>query len=313
MNPAGLTPYRFSHSAMGTIFEIIVAEGEEAYARQASQAFFSEIDRLEGLFSRFDPCSEIGQINLFKAGQSLNVGVDVYECLKMAFELQKETKGAFDINCRILEDHQRKSIPSRFKTGPKAVCPPVELSHSADGFRVLFTKSRVKARRSGLCLDLGGIGKGYALEKAAGLFTDWDIDHVLIHAGTSSALAMGSAFGPGGHPEGWPVGIGGNWSCLKNKRFYLKNRGLSGSGTEVKGQHIFDSRKGEWASGHLAAWISHPSAAASDALSTAFMVMNTDEVRTYCDSHPETWALVLIDPEHYEVYNKKRLKELPAG
>jgi thiamine biosynthesis lipoprotein len=313
MNFTGLTPYRFSHSAMGTIFEIVVAGGEKPYARQASQAFFSEIDRLEGLFSRFDPCSEIGQINLLKAGQSLNVGVDVYECLKTAFELQNETRGAFDINCLILEDHQRKFIPSRFKTGPKGVCPPVALSHTSDGFRVLFTKSRAEVQGSDLHLDLGGIGKGYALEKAAGLLADWDIDHVLIHAGTSTALAMGSAFGPGGHPEGWPVGIGGNWPRLRNKRFYLKNRGLSGSGTEVKGQHVFDSRKGEWASGHLAAWVSHPSAAASDALSTAFMVMDTDEVRTYCDSHPETWALVLIDLEHYEVYNKKRLKELPAG
>lgn len=313
MNSTGLIPYRFIHSAMGTIFEIVVAGGEETYARHASQAFFSEIDRLEGLFSRFDPCSEIGQINLLKAGQSLNVGADVYECLKTAFELHNETKGAFDINCRIVEDHQKKYIPSRFKTGPKDFCPPVELSFTADGLRLLFTKSRVEVRGSDLNLDLGGIGKGYALEKAAGLFADWDIDHVLIHAGTSTALAMGSAFGPGGHPEGWPVGIGGNWDCLKNKRFDLKNRGLSGSGTEVKGQHIFDSRKGEWASGHLAAWVSHPSAAASDALSTAFMVMDTEEVRMYCGSHPETWALVLIDPEHYEVYNKKRLKELPAG
>ena len=50
-------------------------------------------------------------------------------------------------------------------------------------------------------------------------------------------------------------------------------------------------------------WVSHPSAAVADALSTAFMVMNTEEVRAYCDEHPDVWALVIIDPQTCEVFN----------
>ena len=100
------------------------------------------------------------------------------------------------------------------------------------------------------------------------------------------------------------MGIGGNWECTSTpKKFFLKDRALSGSGTEVKGTHIFNPRTGKPAEGHLAAWVSHPSAAVADALSTAFMVMNTEEVRTYCRGHPDVWALVVIDPQTCEVFN----------
>jgi thiamine biosynthesis lipoprotein len=87
------------------------------------------------------------------------------------------------------------------------------------------------------------------------------------------------------------------------KKFFLKNRALSGSGTEVKGEHVFDPRKNKPAGGHLGAWVSHTSAAVADALSTAFMVMNTEEVQHYCEGHPDVWALVVIDPKTCKVFN----------
>ena len=94
---------------------------------------------------------------------------------------------------------------------------------------------------------------------------------------------------------GWPVGVGGARPCPGSPtRVFLKNRAMSGSGTEVKGQHIFDPRTGLPAGGHLAAWASHASAAESNALSTAFIVMRTDEVEEYCRRHPDVWALVFL-------------------
>jgi len=55
--------FRFAHFAMGTTFEILLAEEDEGYARQISQAVFAEIDRIKDIISRFNPTSEIGQIN----------------------------------------------------------------------------------------------------------------------------------------------------------------------------------------------------------------------------------------------------------
>jgi thiamine biosynthesis lipoprotein len=78
---------------------------------------------------------------------------------------------------------------------------------------------------------------------------------------------------------------------------------LSGSGTEVKGEHVVDPRTGRPASGHAAAWASHPSAAVSDALSTAFMVMTTAEVAGFCGRHPAVWALVKTGTEKCRIFN----------
>jgi thiamine biosynthesis lipoprotein len=92
--------YRFAHEAMGTTFEVLVADCEKEYAGQASQAIFLQVDRIEALFSRFNLASEISQINRLRPGQSLKIGIETYECLVSAQQIHKETGGAFDVNFR---------------------------------------------------------------------------------------------------------------------------------------------------------------------------------------------------------------------
>ncbi len=290
MPPHGTNLHKFYHSGMGTTFEAILAEPNANYARQVSQAVFSEIDRLETCFSRFDPTSQIGIINRLTPGQSLSVCVDVYDCLTTAFLIQNQTKGAFDIN-----------FAATNRTPFKQREIPVELKRLKHGFFVECPKNQIGLTEGGVDFDLGGIGKGFALDKALDILDDWSIDNALIHGGTSTVLAIGDA--PIGRKKGWPVGVGGNWPVLKDFRVFLKSRALSGSGFEVKGGHIINPRTGQKASGHLGAWVSHPSAAIADALSTAFLVMDPLEVNSYCAEFPDTWALVLIDPDHFEVYN----------
>ncbi len=288
----GPPPYRFSHSAMGTTFETIMVESNAEYAQQASQAVFTEIDRLEALFSRFDPTSQIGIINRLTPGQSLSVCVDVYDCLTTAFLIQDQTKGAFNINFAssngTFSDRRRKLVETR---------------RSKHGFFIECLNNKIDRTVGSVNFDLGGIGKGFALDKALEILDDWSLDNALIHGGTSTALAVGDAPDLIRGKKGWPVGLGGNWPVLKEFRLFLKSRALSGSGTEVKGGHIINPRTGQKASGHTGAWVSHPSAAVADALSTAFLVMDPPEVAAYCEMFPDTWALVLIDPDHYGVYN----------
>jgi len=296
---------RFAHFAMGTTFEIVIAGKDEKYGRQASQAVFQEIDRIENLFSHFNPCSEIGQINSLKPGQSLKVGVETFDCLKTAAQIHSQTHGAFNVNIESLVKYRQELTTKSKKMNPGRIELLSYSSKSTGGFIVRIHEERQgEVVSNGVDLDLGGIGKGYALDKTIDILSDWSIDQALIHGGTSTALAVGSP--PDGHSDkiGWPVGIAGDWDCPRTpKEFLLKDRALSGSGTEVKGEHIFDPKTGKPAKGYIAAWVSHPSAAIADALSTAFMVMGTEEVKAYCGSNPEVWALVIVDSKSFKLFN----------
>jgi len=288
-------PFRFSHYAMGTTFEVIIAGFDEIYAGQASQAAFAEIDRIDNLFKRFNPSSEVGQLNLLKAGKKIKIGIELFECLQTAGQVQKETGGAFDIKVASLVKYKRKSREF-----------PVELSLLPAGFMAKISDRLSGQKTYGVEIDLGGIGKGYALGKAQEVCSDWGIKRVLLHGGTSTALAVGDAPSKNEGNIGWPVGIGGDWDCPKApERFFLKNRALSGSGTEVKGEHIIDPKTWQPAKGHKAVWVSHISAAWADALSTAFMVMPTDQVEKYCSQNPAVWALVVKDAGKCKIYNRE--------
>jgi thiamine biosynthesis lipoprotein len=122
-------------------------------------------------------------------------------------------------------------------------------------------------------IDLGGIGKGFALDRAAEIVAEWGFEDALLTAGPSTVLALGTQDG-----EPWSVGVNGSGQLLTD-------RALSASGKDVQGAHVLDPRKGQPASGHEKAWAIAPSAAVADALSTAFMVMDTQEVETVCRSH----------------------------
>ena len=282
---------------MSTEFELLVPGEATPHIRGAAQAAFAEIDRLEGLFSRFDPRSEISRVNRLQPGESLRVGIEVIECLDLAFRLQEETFGAFDADFRSCRPHGLGSISNQDPGPPPGEAFPVELIQTCDGFEVT-------ARRS-VDLDLGGIGKGYALDQVSDILEDWDIEDALLHAGTSTALAWGDPGTGAQNPGGWPVGVAG--LCTGPDvpdRAFLIGRALSGSGTEVKGEHVIDPRSGRPAAVHIAAWASHPSAAVADALSTAFLILEADRIEDVCRRWPEVWALVINQGKKCTIFNR---------
>ena len=283
LSAAGVT--RFSHPAMATVFEVFCAGSDPAYARQAAQAAFDLVDRLEMEMSRFVDNSDISRINSLTAGQSTQVSPSTMDCLRIAGLAYIETDGAFDI-----------SIGSGL----------ANLELDPDNFSVHL-------RGDGVRLDLGGIGKGYAIDCMAELLWEWGIERALIHGGLSSVRALESP----ADNSGWPVTLSmpGGGSAPILTRLSVCRQALSGSGIQ-KGEHIHDLRTDSPVRGRLAAWVSVSAqnrtsygptgggnepkelpATVADALSTAFMILSPEQIGACCRRQPGVEVWLIPEPD----------------
>ena len=274
---------------MAASFEVIVQHEDPMYARQASQAAFDLLDRIEGDLSRYIESSDIARINNLAAGTPLQVSLDTFACLALCGKMCDQTQGAFDVTVGFLVDCWR----DEYKRPRTPSAEELAYARSRTGMSLLRldeARYSVKLATSPVRVDLGGIGKGYGADRVGQLLREWGLDRALINGGYSSALALDAPVGM----AGWPVTL----SDPKDRsrvlaRLSLDRMGVSGSGME-KGPHIIDPRTGRPVGGTIAAWSIAGDAAIADALSTAFMVMTPDEVRQYCRLHATTRALLVL-------------------
>lgn len=283
---------RFCHEAMATTFEVIVVHEDERYAQQAAAAAFDEVDRLEAELSRFIENSDVSRINSARLGERLVLGLATFECLEISRRVYEDTKGAFDVTIGSLLKCWRndKGEPRT----PRQEELNLARKHTGTDLLVLNEDEHtVEVLSEGVQVDLGGIGKGYAVDQMANLLREWGIDVALIHGGYSSVLALE---GPA-DMKGWPVTMSDPGKGKKTlAKLHLQRRALSGSGVR-KGRHIIDPRTGGPAKGRRAAWSSTPDAATGDALSTAFMIMEPEEIEECCRRHPDVLAMVILEAE----------------
>lgn len=256
----------FHHEAMATFFEITVADQPESYARQAVTAAWRELDRLESELSRYVESSDIARANRIVRGETIAIGDDALECLLLAAEISLATDRAFDV-----------AFASQRATEQTTGAPPFTLDPSAH---------TLTSGADRLHLDLGAIGKGYALDRLALLLREWGIASACLNSGGSTALALDP---PAGEP-GWIFTLD---SGAIERSLPLSHVALSGSGTAVKGPHLIDPRSGIPAARPSRAWALAPTAAMADALSTAFFVWSDAEVAAFCAAHPEVGAAVV--------------------
>jgi thiamine biosynthesis lipoprotein len=293
---------RFSHEAMATTFEILIVHEDDRYARQAAAAAFAEVDRLEQELSRYVENSDIARINNLPAGEPLLLGLDTFECLRISARIYAETEGAFDITIGSLLECWRKDDGTPRTPSEEQLERARQLT-GTDLLQLDADDYTVELSASPLHVDLGGVGKGFTVDRVAELLREWSIEIALISGGYSSVLALEAPT----ENDGWPLTL----SHPEDRRRilarpYLRGAALSGSGVQ-KGGHIIDPRTGRPISGRLAAWSGAPDAATADALSTAFMVMSAEEIENYCTEHTDTRTMVIIEEQEAEIEKEKIL------
>ena len=254
--------HQFNHRAMATHFEVRIADEERTYAAQAAQATLDLLDKLESHLSRFRPSSGIAQIAQLAPGEDLRLSEPAFACLEIAKKMELATHGAFSATAAAMQTHTSL---------PQWSLLPEELSIRCESGRLEF--------------DLGAIGKGFALDRMAELLRSWDCPSFLLVAGGSSVLA-------GDAPKdaaGWSCGLGDDNAP---QRILLSHASLSGSGLAVKGSHILDPRTGQTALRQNRAWALTDTAAESDALSTACMVLSEPMLQEVL-AQDQSWLVFL--------------------
>jgi len=275
---------------MATIFEVMIAGEEETFAAGAARAAFEEIDRLEGDLSRHLPNSDVSRINNLLPDQSLQISPHTSECLRLSREYHRETAGAFDVTTGALKD----CWEGRDRLPPAPSAEEIVRARELSGMSRLELDERnmtLRVHGPRVLIDLGAIGKGFAVDCAAGLLKEWGVGSALIHGGTSSAYAFGGPSGSGG----WPVTISNPFRPPDLlERVLLDDQGAGGSGLR-KGRHIIDPHKGVPVDGRRASWVLSPSAARSDALSTACMLMTMEEIAGLIARDQHLSAIIVED------------------
>lgn len=269
----------FNHSAMAAQFQARIAGEEKTYAAQTAQAAFALVDELESKLSRFRANSEISQIAQLAPGEKLRLTRPVFDCLRLAQKMEFATRGAFSVTASALRNQPTKPLWALVEN---------EFSIRCDSGRLEF--------------DLGAIGKGFALDRMAEVLREWSCPAFMLVAGGSSILAGDAP----SETVGWDCGLGENNS---SRRHWLANASLSGSGLAVKGEHIFDPRTGLACSRRHRAWAFTTSAAESDALSTACMILDETEILDVVKRNDD-WLVFLNEKEEWRHLGKRPVPPL---
>jgi thiamine biosynthesis lipoprotein len=280
--------------AMGTVLEIAIEGLEPQPAARALDDLYDEALRLDRLFSIHDPKSEVSRLNRTAGHGRQQVDPEVVEILKLSVAYSKLTRGAFDVTVGPLVDlwveaADRNAPPTAAELASARLRVGADRISAVSGDGVSFA-------RDGMKLDLGGIAKGYALDRMLPLLARHGIESALLNFGESSSWAVGA---PAGSP-GWRLlvrGPEGRFAGL----ITLRDQALSVSGgqgqwVEIGGRrygHIIDPRSGEPLMRARQAVVVSQRAALAEALSLALLVLDAETGLALVAAVPDCEGLLI--------------------
>ncbi len=267
---------------MACRFEVVFNAGEVENATEIGVDVLDLVEQIESRITVYRDASELARLNTTAAAGWQPVSPDLFALLLHARDLATLTAGAFDCASGALTRawgflERRGRTPSADELAAARACSGLPLvEFDEEGRRVRFA-------RPGVELNLGAIGKGWAIDRAMGGLRLAGVPSVLVHGGQSSVRAVGVQGPSTPGRRGWAVGLR---DPLRPGRrlatITLDDRalGTSGSGTQFfveRGRrlgHILDPRSGRPAdAGVISATVLAPEAADADALSTALYVL----------------------------------------
>lgn len=288
---------------MGTRIVVELWSEDKSQGEAAVQAVLAEMRRVDAAMSTYKPTSELSLVNAQAAKKPVAISQELFDLLQTSIEYSQLTGGAFDItyaSVGFMYDFRQRVRPDEEQI--QGALAGINYRHL-----LLDPKARtVKFAREGVRIDLGGIGKGHAVDRGIEVLAKRGIEHALVTAGGDSRI-IGDRFG---HP--WVVGI--RHPDRKEEvlaRIPLEDAALSTSGdyeryfdeNGVRYHHIIDPKTGHSASKVRSATIIGPTATRTDGLSkTAFVLGPERAIEIY--NQLEDIDAILVAPDGTVMYTK---------
>ena len=290
---------------MGTRIYVELWAEDDAKARgeQAIDAVMDEMRHIDESMSVYKPTSEVSRVNDLAARQPVKISPELFQLLTTALEYSRITEGAFDItyaSVGYMYDFREHKRPTEQQIA--AALPAVNYRH------VLLdpATSTVRFSQPGVRIDLGGIAKGFAVDKGIEILQQRGYTHALVNAGGDSRV-IGDRFG-----KPWVIGIRHpDHPDQVITRVPLTDSAFSTSGDYeryfdeggVRYHHIIDPHTGHSASKVRSATVIAPTATRTDGLSKTAFVLGPDEALRIYNSLPDVDA-ILVTPDGRILYTK---------
>lgn len=303
IGPAARAEWLFRETAiMGTRCAVELWSEDRAAGEAAIESVFAEMRRIDARMSTYKPDSEISRVNDLAAKEAVPISRELYDLLATSIEYSKITRGAFDItyaSVGYLYDYRKHIRPD--DEAIAAALPGINYRH----IRLIPEKTAVRFDRPGVRIDLGGIGKGYAVDRGIEVLKAAGITRAMVNAGGDTRI-IGDRFG-----RPWITGI--RHPDDENKivlRIPITDAALSTSGDYerffeedgVRYHHILDPKTGKSPHKVRSVTIIGPTATRTDALTKSIFVMGATEGLELINSLGDVDAVV-VTPEGKVLYS----------
>ncbi len=288
-----------SKPAMACEFEVLLNERQYPMGVEVAFECMEMIEHIEDLLSVYRASSQFSKINQFGSERSVYVDPKTLELILLAQAAHTWTDGCFDMTAGSLSEAWGFSR----RQGAMPTQQQIDAALQSVGTQFIEVdeaQSTVRLTRPGLKLNPGGIGKGYALDRAARILLGHGINDFMIHGGLSSIVARGNRQGA---CSDWTVALKHPWRTEELiETIPLRNQaiGTSGSGKQFfhfggkRYSHIIDPRTGWPAEQMMSVTVICPSCAAADAIATGLFVMGVEKSREFCERYSEVAAVLIF-------------------
>jgi len=302
-----MQPIAVARHAMNTRFEVLLYGGDVPALRAAAEAALDEVARLESQISPFRPDSEISRANREAARQPVRVSANVFALLERAQTLAQESGGLFDPTVGPLLDGWRTADRLGRNLNTDELQRALE-KVGMDKVELRKGNHTVRFAAAGMALDMGAIGKGWAIDCAVEVLRENGVRAAFLHGGTSSAHGFGKS--PDALP--WKVAVTDPRQAQRTSEaqgefltsIILQDESLGISAARARDNpirhhrpaHVLDPRTGDPASDTLLAAVITGSATDADALSTALLVGGRGCIEKLAARRPDSFFLLATEP-----------------